>query len=113
MNEANHQVRLAARPHGLPGPEVWEHAVADIEQPGPGEVLVEVEYVSLDPAMRGWMTDAPSYVPPVAIGDVMRAGGAGRVIASGDQRFSEGDLVAGMTGAQEYALLSADAVYPA
>jgi NADPH-dependent curcumin reductase CurA len=108
MNESNHQIRLAQRPHGVPGPEVWEHATAAIEKPQSGQILVEVQYLSLDPAMRGWITDARSYMPPVALGDVMRAGGAGRVVASADERFAEGDLVTGMTGVQEYALLPAD-----
>jgi NADPH-dependent curcumin reductase len=113
MNERNHQVRLVRRPHGLPGPEVWEQTAAEIEQPSAGQVLIEVEYVSLDPAMRGWMSDARSYLPPVGLGEVMRAGGAGRVVASGDERFAVGDLVTGMTGAQEYAVLAANAVYRA
>ena len=113
MNESNHQIRLAQRPHGLPGPDVWEHATAAIEAPQSGQILVEVKYVSLDPAMRGWMSDARSYMPPVALGDVMRAGGAGRIVASADDRFAPGDLVTGMTGVQEYALLPAEMVWPA
>ena len=112
-NEQNHQIRLAARPVGLPGPEVWEHTVEAVGQPGPGQILVEVEYLSLDPAMRGWMNDVRSYVPPVAIGDVMRAGGAGRVLASSDERFGTGDYVTGMTGVQEYAILDAAGAYRA
>jgi NADPH-dependent curcumin reductase len=75
-------------------------------------VLVEVELLSLDPAMRGWLNDVPSYVPPVGIGEVMRAGGVGRVVSSADERFSEGDWVSGVTGIQEYALLDAAGLTP-
>ena len=113
MNEGNHQVMLAARPVGLPGPQVWEQTIADIGEPEPGQLLVEVQYLSLDPAMRGWMNDVRSYVPPVGLGEVMRAGGAGRVVASRDDRFAVGDYVTGMTGVQEYAVLDAGAVFRA
>ena len=113
MSETNHQIRLAARPVGLPGPQVWDHATAAVERPGAGQILVEVHYLSLDPAMRGWISDARSYVPPVGIGEVMRAGGAGRVVASGDPSFAEGDFVTGMTGIQEYAILPARAAFRA
>jgi len=65
---------------------------------------VKIEYISLDPAMRGWMNDTKSYIAPVAIGDVMRAGGAGRVLASRHEKFAEGDDVVGSFGVQEYAI---------
>jgi NADPH-dependent curcumin reductase CurA len=113
MSDENHQVRLAQRPEGLPAPEVWEHTTEPIPEPGDGQVVVEVEYVSLDPAMRGWMNDVPSYIPPVGLGEVMRAGGVGKVIASKSDRFAEGDYVSGMTGAQEYVALDARGVTPA
>lgn len=76
-------------------------------EPGAGEVLVKVQYISLDPAMRGWMNDVRSYVPPVALGDVMRAGGIGQVIASQDPRLAVGDTVTGGLGVQEYAVMNA------
>jgi NADPH-dependent curcumin reductase len=104
----NHQVRLAERPAGMPGPETWEHTEEETREPGEGEVLVQVLLLSLDPAMRGWINEARSYMPPVKIGAVMRAGGLGRVVASGDDRFAVGDYVAGTVGAQEYALLKGD-----
>ena len=74
----NHQVRLAGRPSGLPGPDVWDHTTEPVPTPDDGHVVVRVTHLSLDPAMRGWMNDAPSYLPPVGIGEVMRALGAGR-----------------------------------
>jgi len=112
MTDVNRQVRLAARPHGMLTPEVWELTEGPVLEPAAGQVLVRVELISLDPAMRGWLNDVPSYVPPVAIGEVMRAGGVGRVVSSGDQRFGAGDWVTGITGVQEYALLDADGLTP-
>jgi NADPH-dependent curcumin reductase len=100
----NHQVRLAARPVGLPKRSDWqftEEAVGDV---GEGQMLVQVQFISLDPAMRGWMNDARSYIRPVAIGEVMRAGAAGKVIKSRHEKFREGDLVVGGFGVQEFAI---------
>ena len=112
MSKVNHQIRLAQRPKGTPGPEVWEHTEEPVGEVKDGQVLVEVQYLSLDPAMRGWMNEGRSYIPPVGLGEVMRAGGVGRVVASGDSRFSEGDRVSAITGVQEYALLDAAGVFP-
>ena len=75
MSQTNRQVRLAARPSGLPRPADFELTSEPVPAPGPGEFVVAVSHLSLDPAMRGWMSPRPSYVPPVAIGAVMRAGG--------------------------------------
>ena len=105
MPETNHQIRLAARPVGLPADSDWEHTEEPVAEPGEGQVLVRVNYLSLDPAMRGWMNEGRSYVPPVGLGDVMRAGGVGTVVASGHGDFAAGDHVVGQTGIQEYALL--------
>ena len=98
----NHQVRLAARPNGLPGPEVWEHTSEAVAEPGEGRFVVQVTHVSLDPAMRGWMNEGRSYVPPVGLGEVMRALAAGRVVASKNAGFAVGDVVTGTFGVQEY-----------
>jgi NADPH-dependent curcumin reductase CurA len=76
-------------------------------------VLVKVRYLSLDPAMRGWMNEGRSYIAPVKLGDVMRAGGAGEVVASRHASLSQGDQVTGVLGAQEYAVVSGDAVMKA
>jgi NADPH-dependent curcumin reductase CurA len=85
----------------------FEFATVPVADPVEGEALVRVQYVSVDPAMRGWMNDAPSYVPPVRLGEVMRAIGVGRVIASHDAGLAVGDTVTGMTGVQDYAALKA------
>jgi NADPH-dependent curcumin reductase CurA len=109
MALTNHQFRLAARPQGLPKRTDWKYTEEPVRDPGPGEVLVKTLFLSLDPAMRGWMNEGRSYIAPVEIGDVMRAGGAGRVIASGNPAFAVGDHVTGVLGAQEYALVNEQA----
>src|SRR5213083_1356298 len=91
----NHQFRLAARPVGLPKPSDWSFTEEPAEEPRDGEVLVKTLYISLDPAMRGWMNEGRSYIRPVGIDEVMRAGGAGRVVSSKHPAFREGDEVAG------------------
>ena len=109
MSLMNHQFRLAARPVGLPKRSDWNYTQEPVRDPGPGEVLVKIMYLSLDPAMRGWMNEGRSYIAPVGIGEVMRAGGAGRVVASSNPAFAVGDHVTGALGAQEYALVGAEA----
>jgi NADPH-dependent curcumin reductase len=99
----NKQVKLASRPVGLPTAENWETTTIDVpHELQEGEVVVKVKYISLDPAMRGWMTTAKSYIKPVEIGEVMRAGGVGKVIASRNEKFKGGDYVTGTLGVQEY-----------
>jgi NADPH-dependent curcumin reductase CurA len=100
----NHQVRLGARPVGHPKPDDWQHTTEDVPEPGDGEFLVRTEYLSLDPAMRGWMNDARSYIRPVRIGEVMRAAALGRVVASNHPDFAAGDHVTGVFGVQDYAV---------
>jgi NADPH-dependent curcumin reductase CurA len=100
----NHQYRLAARPVGLPKRSDWSYTEEPVGEPANGELLVKVLYISLDPAMRGWMNEGKSYIAPVGIGDVMRAGGVGRVIASRNSAFSVGEHVYGGFGVQEYAV---------
>jgi NADPH-dependent curcumin reductase len=98
----NHQVRLASRPVGLPTDANWQRTEEPVVDAPRGGVLVQVLALSLDPAMRGWMNEGRSYIKPVEIGEVMRAGGIGRVLASGAAGFAAGDLVAGTFGVQEY-----------
>jgi len=96
----NTRVRLAARPVGLPDRSTWTVETVDAGTPADGEFLAEVKYISLDPAMRGWINDARSYLPPVGIGEVMRAGGVGRVVESRNPKFAVGDFVYGTSGVQ-------------
>ncbi|HJX99479.1 MAG TPA: NADP-dependent oxidoreductase [Streptosporangiaceae bacterium] len=103
MSQTNRQVRLAARPSGLPRLADWQFTNEAVPDPGPGEFVTEISHLSIDPAMRGWMNAGASYVPPVDIGAVMRAGGIGRVTASQHPGFAVGDYVYGTFGVQEYA----------
>jgi NADPH-dependent curcumin reductase len=104
----NHQVRLAARPVGAVKASDWQFTEEPVAEPADGGLLVKVLALSLDPAMRGWMNEGKSYIPPVGLGEVMRAGGIGRVIASRNPAFAVGDIVTGGPGVQEYWSIAAD-----
>ncbi|MEL6656731.1 MAG: NADP-dependent oxidoreductase [Bacteroidota bacterium] len=100
----NKQLILRKRPVGLPEADTWsleETAVPELED---GQLLVRHHYISLDPAMRGWMNATRSYIPPIELGAVMRAGSIGEVVASKHEKFQEGDVVSGWGGVQEYCL---------
>jgi hypothetical protein len=101
----NRQFRLAARPVGLPKRSDWDLTTEEVAQPADGQVLVKVLQLSLDPAMRGWMNEGRSYIAPVGIGEVMRAAGVGKVIASKHPGFAVGEHVSGGLGVQEYCLI--------
>jgi NADPH-dependent curcumin reductase CurA len=112
MNQMNHQVRLAARPVGAVKASDWSRAEEAVRAPAAGEIVVKVLYLSLDPAMRGWMNDnKASYIPPVGLGEVMRALGVGRVVASNNAGFAVGDHVTGLLGAQEYAVTDGNGLF--
>jgi NADPH-dependent curcumin reductase CurA len=98
----NRQLLLSKRPVGEPTPDDFQITEVDVPSPGDDEALVQVLQISLDPAMRGWMSDAASYVPPVGLGEVMRAGTAGVVVESNSDSLSPGDHVVGILGVQEY-----------
>lgn len=101
----NTRINLLARPIGNPTPECWEIEEADVPEVQENQVLVQVQYLSIDPAMRGWMNEGKSYIRPVKIGEVMRALGAGVVVDSKHPDFKAGDSVTGGTGVQEYVVL--------
>ena len=109
-NLVNHQVRLAQRPVGTPTRDNWAFTSEPVAEPAAGGVLIKTLALSLDPAMRGWMNEGKSYIPPVAIGDVMRAGGIGVVVESDAPGFAPGDTVAGAPGVQEYWTVGANAI---
>jgi NADPH-dependent curcumin reductase CurA len=94
----------------LPQAQNWRIVDEPVRDPSEGEVLLKTLYLSVDPAMRGWMDDRPSYSPPVQIGEVMRALGIGQVVASKHPEFAPGEYVSGMLGVQTYACLEADAL---
>jgi NADPH-dependent curcumin reductase len=98
------QVRLAARPVGYPKETDFRLVESPVPEPGTGEFLVRVIYLSLDPYMRGRMSDARSYVPPVTLGDVMEGGTVGEVVRSNHPGYAVGDIVEGRLGWQEYAV---------
>jgi NADPH-dependent curcumin reductase len=98
----NHQIRLAARPVGLPTRDSWSFTTEPVVEPGAGGIVVKNLSLSLDPAMRGWMNEGKSYIAPVGIGEVMRAGGIGKVISSSSPKFSVGDTVIGGLNVQEF-----------
>ncbi|MEK9644499.1 MAG: NADP-dependent oxidoreductase [Alphaproteobacteria bacterium] len=97
-------VILNARPVGVPGPEFFDVVDRPAEEPGDGEFLVRNLFVSVDPAMRGWVNDAPNYSPPVPVGDVMRAIAVGEVVESNHPDFTVGEKVTGTFGWQRYAV---------
>jgi NADPH-dependent curcumin reductase CurA len=98
------QVRLAARPVGYPRETDFRLVESPVPEPGAGEFLVRVIYLSLDPYMRGRMSEARSYVPPVTLGDVMEGGTVGEVVRSNHPGYAVGDIVEGRLGWQEYAV---------
>ena len=104
MTELNHRFTLAARPVGMPKRSDWNYAAEPIPELADGQLLIKILYVSLDPAMRGWMNEGKSYVPPIGIGEVMGAGGLGRVVQSKNPAFAVGDHVYGMLGVQQFAV---------
>ena len=112
MVRKNHRFTLAARPVGLAKPTDFAFEEEDLREPRDGEFVVKVQYISLDPAMRGWMNEGKSYVPPVAIGEVMRAAAIGSVLESKHPGFAVGTHVTGVFGVQEYAISNGDGVTP-
>jgi NADPH-dependent curcumin reductase CurA len=106
----NRQFKLTTRPVGMVKRSDFEFVSTPAAEPGPGEALVRVLYLSLDPAMRGWMNAGRSYIAPVGIGEVMRARGVGRVVISNDPSLAVGDTVVSMTGVQDYAIVRAKTV---
>jgi NADPH-dependent curcumin reductase CurA len=100
---ANRQWKLTARPVGLPKRSDFTYETNAVPDPADGEILVRNHFISLDPAMRGWMNDGRSYVPPIKLGEVMRAGAVGEVVASRNPDWREGDYAVGMFGVQDYA----------
>jgi len=98
------QVRLARRPSGLTDDQTWSVVTEELPAISVGEILVKVDLVSVDPAMRGWIDDAPSYLPPVGIDEVMRSLDIATVVESNHRGFSVGDTVGGLFGLTEYAI---------
>jgi NADPH-dependent curcumin reductase len=104
MTESNRRLVLAERPTGMVDESTTRLEQLEVPTPGEGEALVQVRYVSIDPTIRTWMDDAPGYLPPIQIGEVVRAGGIGEVIESNNDTYQPGALLFGMTGWQDYVI---------
>ena len=110
MTDENLQVRLASRPAGRPSAENFSFTREPLPTPGEGQVLLRTRYLSLDPYMRGRMSDAPSYAPPVQVGGVMVGGTIGEVVESKAPGLEPGELVLAYSGWQRYGVARGDTV---
>lgn len=110
MPATNRQVRLAARPQGWVKPECWELANPPVQSPGKGQFAGRTRFISIDPAMRRWLDDRPSYSAPIGIGEVMRAQTVVEVTESNHPEFQPGDYVVGYLGVQEHVVSDGEGV---
>ncbi len=104
MSERNRRLVLAQRPSGIVDDSIVHLEEQDVPQPGPGQALARVRYLSIDPTIRTWMDDRVGYLPPIGLGEVIRSGGIAEVTESNSERYAPGDLVFGMTGWQDWVL---------
>lgn len=107
----NKQYLLKSRPVGKPNRDNWEYVESEVPALKENQVLLKIEYISLDPAMRGWMNEGKSYIEPVEIGAVMRAGTVGQVLQSSDPKFAKGDFVYGHCGVQSLAVVDTQGLH--
>ena len=112
MNENNRQYVLVKRPKTDVTDDIFEYREGAIPDPGDGEVLLKTLYLSFDPTQRGWLNDVPSYIPPVQIGEPMRAGGIGQVVQSNNPDFAVGDIVQGTIAWQDYTVVKPGGAMP-
>lgn len=106
MPTVNRQWKLTARPTSLVTPDVLQLSESPIPAVGEGQALLRIKYLSIDPTMRIWMADVPQYMPPVQLGEVMRAFGFGEIVETRHPNYKKGDKVTGLTGLQEYTLIT-------
>lgn len=106
MAERNRRLVLAERPTGMVDEKTVRVEEADAPEPGAGEALARVRYLSIDPTIRTWMDDAPGYLPPIAIDEVVRSGGIVEVVRSNSEQYKPGDLLFGFSGWQDYVIAS-------
>src|SRR5258708_7253722 len=104
MADRNRRLVLAERPSGMVDEKTVRIDEGDVPQPGPGEALAQVRYLSIDPTIRTWMDDAPGYLPPIAIDEVIRSGGIAEIVQSNSEKHKPGDLLFGLTGWQDYVI---------
>ena len=103
---ANRQILLRHRPSGLVQPGDTELVSTPAPEPAKGEALVRTTYVGLDAAVRTWLNDQPGYLPPVQLGEVIRAAGIGEVVSSRCEAFAVGDVITTLSGFQEYVIIA-------
>ena len=109
MEINNRTVRLNERPNGLPEKKIWSFNEENFDlKLDDNQFIIKNEFISLDPAMRGWLNDTRSYIKPVDVGDVMRAGTVGKIIKSNNKYFNEGDYVSGWGGVQDYTITNGE-----
>ena len=109
MEINNRTVRLNERPNGLPEKKIWSFNEENFDlKLDDNQFIIKNEFISLDPAMRGWLNDARSYIKPVNVGDVMRAGTVGKIIKSNNKYYNEGDYVSGWGGVQDYTITNGE-----
>ncbi|MEA2140414.1 MAG: hypothetical protein QOC91_513 [Solirubrobacteraceae bacterium] len=106
MAERNRRLVLAERPTGMVDEKTCRVEEADAPEPGPGEALARVRYLSIDPTIRTWMDDSPGYLPPIAIDEVVRSGGIVEVVRSNSEQYKPGDMLFGFAGWQDYVIAS-------
>ncbi len=104
MGEQNRRLVLAERPTGVVDEGTTRMESEPAPEPGPGEALAKVRFLSIDPTIRTWMNDAPGYLPPIGVGEVVRGAGVAEIVASNSERYAPGDLVFGLTGWQDYVI---------
>jgi len=108
MPVTNRQIVLRRRPHGLVGATDTEAVTTEAPAVADGEALLRTTYVGVDAAVRTWLNDQPGYLPPVALGEVIRSAGIGEVVESRCSAYRVGDIVTTLTGFQEYAIIRDD-----
>jgi NADPH-dependent curcumin reductase CurA len=111
MADRNRRMVLAERPTGMVDESTVRLEEHDIPEPGTDEALARVRYISIDPTIRTWMDDAPGYLPPIAIDEVVRSGGIVEVVQSNSEQHKPGDLLFGFSGWQDYVIASAATGY--
>ncbi|HEV2975159.1 MAG TPA: NADP-dependent oxidoreductase [Solirubrobacteraceae bacterium] len=113
MADRNRRMVLAERPSGMVDERTVRLEESDVPVPGDGEALARVRYLSIDPTIRTWMDDAPGYLPPIALDEVIRSGGVAEVISGNTDEYEPGQLLFGFTGWQDYVLASSANGYQA
>ena len=111
VTRVNRQILLRKRPVGVPTMEDFETAETAVGVPGPGEVLLKNLYLSIDPAIRGWMSDARSYLPPIALGAPIRSGTLSQIAASNDDAWPEGQLVQALAAWEWYSVVPSSSLH--